>query len=99
MPSSYLQGIQLAFDNQAEIVNDIYVVASNWFVNRCPIVTRTPRVPVGSTTFSIVSRRFRPRVTSLGAAVAPGDAQVTLADASPFMNGDVLELSSGERVE
>jgi Family of unknown function (DUF5309) len=99
MSSSYLQGIQLAFDNQAEIVNDIYVVASNWFVNRCPIVTRTPRVPVGSTTFSIVSRRFRPRVASLGASVASGDALITLVDASPFMNGDVLELASGERVE
>ena len=44
MPSSYLQGIQNSFDNQSQIVNDIYVVTSNWFVNRCPIVTRTPRV-------------------------------------------------------
>jgi hypothetical protein len=99
MSSSYLQGIQAAFDNQAEIVNDIYVVTSNWFVNRCPIVTRTPRVPVGSTTFSIVSRHFRPRTAILGAAVAATDAQITLADASPFMNGDVLQLASGERVE
>ena len=99
MPSSYLQGIQAAFDNQAEIVNDIYVVTSNWFVNRCPIVTRTPRVPVGSTTFSIVSRSFRPRVATLAAGVAVADAQLTLLDASPFMNGDVLELASGERVE
>ena len=99
MPSSYLQGIQAAYDNQAEIVNDIYVVTTNWFVNRCPIVTRTPRVPVGSTTFSIVSRSFRPRIATLAAAVAAGDAQIALVDASPFMNGDVLELASGERVE
>ena len=99
MPSSYLQGIQSSFDNQAQIVNDIYVVTSNWFVNRCPIVARTPRVPVGSTTFSMVSRGFRPRVAVLAAAVAPGDAQITLVDASAFMNGDVLELASGERVE
>jgi hypothetical protein len=99
MSSSYLQGIQLAFDNQAEIVNDIYVVTSNWFVNRCPIVTRTPRVPVGSTTFSIVSRRFRPRTATLAAAVAATDTQITLVDASPLMNGDVLQLVSGEHVE
>jgi len=99
MPSSYLQGIQTAFDNQAEIVNDIYVVSTNWFVNRCPIVSRTPRVPVGSTTFTIVSRGFRPRIATLAAAVAAGDSQLTLADVSPFMNGDVLELASGERVE
>jgi hypothetical protein len=99
MPSSYLQGIQNSFDNQSQIVNDIYVVTSNWFVNRCPIVTRTPRVPVGSTTFSIVSRTFRPRIATLAAAVAAGDSQISLVDASPFMNGDVLELASGERVE
>jgi hypothetical protein len=99
MPSSYLQGIQNTFDNQAQIVNDIYVVTTNWFVNRCPIVTRTPRVPVGSTTFTIVGRSFRPRVATLAAAVATGDSQIGLVDASPFMNGDVLELPSGERVE
>lgn len=99
MPNAYLQGIQGAFDNQAEIRNNIYVVASNWFVNRCPLVTRIPRVPTGSTTFTIVSRSFRPRVASLSAAVVAADTQISLADVSPFMNGDVLELASGERVE
>ena len=99
MPSSYLQGIQSSFDSQAQVVNDIYIVTSNWFVNRCPIVARTPRVPVASSTFNMVSRGFRPRVATLAAAVAPGDNQITLVDASAFMNGDVLELASGERVE
>ena len=99
MPNAYLQGIQGAFDNQAEIRNNIYVVASNWFVNRCPLVTRIPRVPVGSTTFSIVSRSFRPRLAAVAAAVAAADTQITLVDVSPYMNGDVLELASGERVE
>lgn len=99
MPNSYLQGIQSSFDNQAQVVNDIYVVSSNWFVNRCPVVARTPRVSVGSTTFTMVGRGFRPRVAALAAPVAASDAQITLADASPFMNGDVLELVSGERVE
>ncbi|MCA1685986.1 MAG: hypothetical protein LC745_08390 [Planctomycetia bacterium] len=74
--NAYLQGIQGAFDNQAEIRNNIYVVASNWFVNRCPLVTRVPRVSTGSTTFTIVSRSFRPRVASLASAVAAGDTQI-----------------------
>ena len=99
MPNSYLQGIQGAFDNQSEIRNDIYTVASNWFVNRCPLITRIPRLPVGSTTFTIVSRSFRTRLATVAAPVAAGDTQITLVDASPFMNGDVLELASGERVE
>ncbi len=99
MASAYLQGIQGSFDNQAQIRNDIHVVAINWFVNRCPLVTRVPRVPVASTTFGMVNRAYRTRKAVLGASVAVGDSQLTLQDASAFMNGDVLELASGERVE
>ena len=99
MASSYLQGIQGAFDNQSQIRNDISVVASNWFVNRCPLVTRTARAPIASTTFTIVSRSFRSRLALLATAVVTTDAQITVVDASPFMNGDVLELASGERIE
>lgn len=99
MPNAYLQGIQGAFDNQAQIQNDISVVAINWFVNRCPLVTRVPRLPIGSTTFTMVNRSFRSRVATLAAAVAATDTQLTLADASSLMNGDVLELASGECVE
>ena len=46
-----------------------------------------------------MSRSYRPRVVLLAGAIAAGDTQITLLDASPFMNGDVLELASGERVE
>lgn len=99
MANAYLQGIQTAFSNQSQVRNDIYAVTSNWFINRCPLVTRTPRVPVGSTTFTIVKRGFRTRTASIGGPVAVSDTSITLSDASPFMNGDVLELASGERVE
>ncbi len=99
MPNAYLQGIQGAFDNQAQIRNDVHVVAINWFVNRCPLVTRVPRLPAGSTTFTMVNRNFRARSAQLAAAVAVGDGNITLTDASSFMVGDVLELPSGERVE
>lgn len=99
MPNAYLQGIQGAFDNQAQIRNDVSVVAINWFVNRCPLVTRLPRLPIGSTTFTLVSRSFRSRTATLQAAITAASTQLTLDDASPFMNGDVLELASGERVE
>jgi hypothetical protein len=99
MSNAYLQGIQTAFSNQAQVRNDIYAVTSNWFINRCPLVTRTPRVPVGSTTFTIVKRGFRTRTASVGGPIGLSDTAITLSDASPFMNGDVLELASGERVE
>lgn len=99
MSINFLQGIQRASDHQAQIRNDVHVVATNWFVNRCPLVTRLPRLPVGSTTFTLVNRAFRRRTTAVAAAVASGDSQITLENASSFMVGDVLELPSGERVE
>jgi hypothetical protein len=99
MPSAYLQGIQSAFDNQAQIRNDISVVAINWFVNRCPLVTRVPRLPVASQTFTMVSRGFRSRTTSLLEGIGAADTDFLLEDASMLMNGDVLEMPSGEHVE
>lgn len=99
MPNARLQGIQSALDHDASVRNDVHAVATNWFVNRCPLVTRLPRVPVGSTTFTVVSRGPRPRTGETAAPVGPGDTVIALADAGPFLNGDVLELPTGERVE
>lgn len=99
MPNAYLQGIQNSIDNQAQIRNDVHAMAINWFVNRCPLVSRLPRVPVGSTSFSMVNRAHRARLATLSASVLATDTSLVLADASPFMNGDVLELPSGERIE
>lgn len=100
MPDAYSQGMPLYSDFQPQIINDIYVIAANWFVNRTPFVTRVPRVGVGSTKFEIISRKVRPSSTTLGAAVADGTSTtITLADASLFMNGDVLEFATGERVQ
>ena len=97
---SYAQGFFGGADGAAAIRNTIHVVASNWYVNRCPLVTRVPHDPVGSTLFKIVNRTVRPRSSTLGAAVADGVvATITVADASLYMIGDVLELVSGERVE
>ncbi|MBX6311900.1 MAG: DUF5309 family protein [Isosphaeraceae bacterium] len=99
MPNAYLQGIQGVLDNQAQIRNDIFPASIQWFINRCPLVTRLPRLPVGSTTFTMVNRAFRSRTVTLAAPVAVSDSQLSFADASALMNGDVLELPSGERVE
>jgi hypothetical protein len=99
MPNAYLQGIQGTLENQAQIRNDIHVVATNWFVNRCPLVTRVPRLPAGSTTFTIVNRSVRSRQPVLAAAATASDTTLTFADASPLMNGDVIEMPTGERVE
>lgn len=96
---AFSQGIELVPDFSSQIRNEIHAVTMNWFVNRCPLVTRLPRVPIGSTTFSIVSRVARPRTLKLAAAMAAGDTSVTFSDASYLMVGDVLEFASGERAE
>ena len=92
-------GFLTAYDSQNQIRNEISSVAVNWFINRTPLITRLARVPVGSVAYSIVTRKFRPRVTTLGAAIASTSATtITLSDASPFMNGDVLQIGT-EQVE
>lgn len=99
MANLFLQGIGADYDQSSQVRNEIFVATKNWFANRTPLVTRIPRVPVGSTTFSIVNRNFRPRTTTLGAAIANNVVtSVTLADASIFMKGDVIEIGS-ERLE
>jgi hypothetical protein len=100
VPNLNSQGIIGAYDQSPQVRNDMSVVAINWFANRCPLVTRLPRVPVGSVTFKIHSRTYRKRTAATAAAVANNTvATITLDDASPFMVGDVLELDTGERVE
>lgn len=99
MPANFVQGVQLVNDYRDQIRNEIHAVTMNWFVNRCPLVTRLPRVPVGSTTFTIVNRTARPRTVRLAAVVAAADTSVRFQDVSYLMVGDVLESPSGERIE
>ncbi|MBI1325032.1 hypothetical protein GC170_17855 [bacterium] len=99
MPASFSQGIQLVNDFKDQIRNEIHAVTMNWFVNRCPLVTRLPRVPVASTSFTIVNRSARPRTLRLVLALAAGDTSAKFNDVSYLMIGDVLESPSGERIE
>lgn len=99
MPASFAQGIQLVNDFKDQIRNEIHAVTMNWFVNRCPLVTRLPRVPVASTAFTIVNRTARPRTLRLVLALAAGDTSAKFNDVSYLMIGDVLESPSGERIE
>ena len=99
MADAYIQGILGAYDAQAQVKNDISTVAINWFANRCPLVTRSPRLPVASTSFTIVSRTYRSRSGTLAAALNNSATSITVADASQFMAGDIIKLNSGEMVQ
>lgn len=55
--SSHLNALSGEFNHAAEIRNDVHLVSTNWHINRCPLVSRVPRLPVGATTFSMISRQ------------------------------------------
>ena len=56
MHSEYIETMIAKFEHEAELRNDVHVVATNWFVNRCPLVSRVPRLSIGSTTFTMRNR-------------------------------------------
>lgn len=100
MSQIFTGGIFPYADAAPHIINDVSAVSIGYFVNRTPLVSRLPRVPVGSTTFTIVGRQPRQRTTRLSAAIADNtNTTVNLSNASLFMLGDVLQLATGERVE
>lgn len=43
--------------SQDQLRNNVEVVTTNWFINRCPLASRVPRLPIGSTTFAMINRR------------------------------------------
>jgi len=97
--SAELQGILNQFGNSAEIRNAMTAYTVNSYINRCPLVTRLPRMPIGSTTFNIVKRNFRKRTAVVQAGFNTSATSISLDDASSFQNGDVLSTPEGERVE
>jgi len=96
---AYNQGILLPAALQNQLPKTQFGIAQLWFVNRTPLTSRFPKFPVGNVSFNMVGYKFRPRTTLLAATIGTGDTTLTLSDASILMNGDVLQLSTGECVE
>lgn len=76
------------------IINDVFGVAINWFVNRTPLTSRLNKLPVGSPTFLITNDNYRPRSLNLSANYTTTGTTLTFADASEFDVGDVLQVDS-----
>jgi hypothetical protein len=76
------------------IVPDIFGVAINWFVNRTPLLSRLPKLPVGSLDFYFTNDNYRPRSQLLSASYSTGGTTLTFADASEFDVGDVIKVDS-----
>jgi hypothetical protein len=91
--SNFLQGFLGTYQAGVEARNDVTVAVRNWFANRNPLVTRLPYVPVERVDFLMYTHMYRPRSTTLGAAVTSNtQTTITVADATFLMNHDVLQL-------
>jgi hypothetical protein len=98
--SVYVQGAVTPAGIAGVIPNEVFGIAINWFAPRVPLLFRLPKVPDGSPIYQMVGHKYRPRTTTLGAAItSSGATSIVLADNTSFMQGDVLQLASGEHVE
>lgn len=93
---AYNQGILTPFDSLGMVPVEVSSVAIHHFVNRTPLYSRFPHLPVGSLSFKINSTQYRPSTATLsnGSAVTAGATSFTLADASYILQGDILEIEN-----
>lgn len=93
--AAYEQGplTQYSSYNAGVIPNDVFGVAINWFVNRTPLTTRMPKLPVGSPQFLITNDNYRPRSDVTTAAFSDtSGTTLTIADSSIYTVGDVVQV-------
>lgn len=105
-----VQGILTPLMLGTEQATILYPYLREIFVNETPLVTRLDRKQAEAESYTILSYDIRPRKYTLTVAVSGTSittatlTTLTLADASPLLVGDVLEListdgSATERVE
>lgn len=92
--AAYTQGISSQYTamNAGVLPDAVHGVAINWFVNRCPLATRLPQVPLDSPQFSLTNDDFRPRSHAVDADINNSVTSVVVADASSIEPGDVLQI-------
>jgi hypothetical protein len=101
MSDLYTQGMQQLYNTYSgALPYTLYEVSRWWYINRTPLYSRIPKIPIDDYKFYLLGRKFRPRATTLTATITNSVTTMTLADASLIMNGDVLEIpQTGEAVE
>lgn len=84
--------------NAGVIPLDVFGVAINWFVNRTPLISRFPKLPVGSPNFVITNDNYRPRTTTFTADQDNSQTTLAVTDGSMFTNGDVIEIEGEQQL-
>ncbi len=83
--------------NAGVVPPDVFGTAIDWFVNRTPLFSRLPKLPVGSVEFRMTNDNFRPSSTTQGVNGPNINTSVTslvVTDASIFMKGDVIQIDN-----
>ena len=80
-----------------ELIIPIYPYIREVFINEAPLVTRLdPPKPAEGQSYNIVTYDIRPRKYTLGAAINNTASTLTLSDATPLQQGDILRLLSSD---
>lgn len=106
MTTAYEQGPLTQYSAYAAgiIPPDVLGIAINWFVNRTPLISRLPKVPVGSPNFLITRDNYRPRSVAIATIADNSNTTITItpttsgawtvSDSSIFDVGDVVQVES-----
>lgn len=93
------QGVEFPWEQSDAILIDLTPVAFPYYINMCPLVTRLRQVPARQVEYKSVGHAQRPNAFLLMASATATGTTLTPNDASIFMNGDVIELPTGEHCE
>lgn len=93
------QGAEFPWEQSDAILIDLTAVAFEWYMNMTPLLSRLAQRRARQVQFNMVGHAIRPNQVLLMASISNSATTLTVQDSSFFMNGDVLELSTGEHVE
>ncbi len=93
------QGMEFPWDQIDAVVIPLEAIAFPFFVNMTPLVSRLRQEPTPYVEFHQFGHAHRPSTFKLMASITNVATSATVDDSSIFMNGDILELTTGEHVE
>lgn len=96
MSASYTSGIDLPYQsiNAGVIPNSVFWLGINYYADRCPLISRLSKLPIGSPSFYMNNDNYRPRTSTLAGAYTSTASTLTVSDSSLYTVGDVLAIDN-----
>lgn len=91
---AYNIGLHGPYDYTGTIENDYFAAAVNFFADRTPLVARLPNRAISGETIRAVDDAFRPGSTTLASNYTASGTTISVADGSPYNDGDVLQIEN-----